>query len=254
MQLHFKDYGAGQPLIILHGLFGSLDNWHFHSSQLAEHFRVLALDQRNHGHSPHCEEMGYPLMAADLAEFIEREHLPPVHVLGHSMGGKTAMQFALNYPEKTARLIVVDIAPRAYAPRHEQILEAMLRVAPATFHTRSQILQALEPQIPDLALRQFLLKNIQSDSAGVLSWRIGLREIRRNQDRLREEVKGDAPFPGPCLFVRGESSDFLMETDWPQIQRLFPHARLVTIARAGHWVQVQNREAFLKAVRGFLSE
>src|SRR5579859_1638969 len=162
MQLHFKSYGSGHPLIILHGLFGSLDNWHFHSSQLAGQFRVLAVDQRNHGHSPHSQQMDYTLMAEDLSELIDHEQLPRAHVLGHSMGGKTAMQFALKYPQKTARLMVIDMAPRAYSPRQAQILETLLSVDLTAFKTRSQLLEALAPKIPDLALRQFLLKNIES--------------------------------------------------------------------------------------------
>lgn len=254
MQLHFKACGSGEPLIILHGLFGSLDNWHYPSLKLAEDFRVLAIDQRNHGHSPHSLDMDYALMARDLSELIDREQLQRVHVLGHSMGGKTAMQFALNYPEKTAKLIVVDMAPRAYSPRHAQLIEAMLAVDPTAFRTRSQILETLASAIPELALRQFLLKNLESNSAGALHWRIGLREIQMNYDRLRQAVAGGTPFRGPCLFVRGENSDFLTESDWPQIEALFPQARLVTIPRAGHWVHVQNPEAFLNVIRAFLVE
>ncbi|HWH71651.1 MAG TPA: alpha/beta fold hydrolase, partial [Candidatus Sulfotelmatobacter sp.] len=143
MQLHSQSLGHGQPLIVLHGLFGSLQNWHTVSRALAEQFRVIAVDQRNHGHSPHSDEMSYRLMAQDLEEFMRAHNLARAHVMGHSMGGKTAMQFALLYPERVEKLIVVDIAPREYVPRHQKMLEGMLSLDLTTFQTRKQMEEAL---------------------------------------------------------------------------------------------------------------
>jgi pimeloyl-ACP methyl ester carboxylesterase len=252
MQLHFKSFGSGESLIILHGLLGSLDNWRSVSQKLADGFRVLAVDQRNHGHSAHSKEMNYTVMAEDISELMEREHLERAHVLGHSMGGKTAMRLALRHPQRVAKLIVVDIAPRAYSPRHAKILSAMLALDPAAFRNRGQVQEALAPAIPDLGLRQFLLKNLETDPAGNLKWRIGLQDIFLNYDSLRQALESPIAFERPCLFIRGENSDFLTESDFPSIQRLFPQARLETIPDSHHWVHVENPEAFIKTVREFL--
>src|SRR6266404_6164360 len=166
MQLHFRSYGQGSPLIILHGLFGSLENWHTVSERLSSRFQVFAVDQRNHGQSPHSSEMDYKLMAEDLAEFMQTQRLTETHILGHSMGGKTAMQFAFLYPGYVRRLVVVDIAPRAYAPRHKQILQAMMSLDLALYTDRGQIEKALEPAIPELALRRFLIKSVSRLPSG----------------------------------------------------------------------------------------
>ena len=166
MQLHFRSYGDGEPLIILHGLFGSLDNWHSMSVKLAAPFQVFAVDQRNHGASPHSPEMSYPIMADDLEEFLQSQGLARAYVMGHSMGGKTAMQFALRYPHRVERLVVVDIAPRVYSPLHARILEALLALDLASFKTRKQVEDALASAIPELGTRQFLLKNLTRGAEG----------------------------------------------------------------------------------------
>jgi len=252
MQLHFRSYGAGAPLVILHGLFGSLDNWHTVSQRLGGHFHVLAVDQRNHGRSPHCPEMDYRLMADDVAEFLDQQQLAEAFVLGHSMGGKTAMQLALAHPRRVARLVVADMAPRAYPPRHEKILAGMLALDLAAAASRHQLAEALAPWVPELATRQFLLKNVAADAEGRFHWRCGLDEIHRNYGRLAEALAASPPYPGPTLFLRGERSDFLREEDEPGIRQLFPHAELGTIPRAGHLLHADNPEAFLRAVSGFL--
>jgi pimeloyl-ACP methyl ester carboxylesterase len=252
MQLHFKSYGQGRPLIVLHGLLGSLDNWHSISLQLAGHFQVFAVDQRNHGCSPHSPEMDYYLMAEDLNEFMRAQHLPHARVLGHSMGAKTAMQLALLHPDRVEKLIAVDLAPRAYPLRHERIFAGLLSIDPAAFQTRKQMEEALAPSIPDLALRQFLLKNVTRDPGGRFRWKIGLREIHRNYARLAEALAHERPFTKPTLFIRGENSDYLREEDLSSIHRLFPHAQLQAIPKAGHLVHAENPGAFLEAVLKFL--
>ena len=252
MQLHYKSYGSGQPLIILHGLLGSLENWRSACLELARDFRIIAPDQRNHGHSPHSEEMNYPSMAEDVSELLDRENLPSAPVLGHSMGGKTAMQLALSHPHRVTKLIVADMAPRAYSPRHAKILSAMLALDLSSFQTRRHVQEALAPAIPDLAVRQFLLKNLEFDSSGQLRWRIGLAQIFRNYDALRQPLQSESPFKRPTLFLRGEHSDFLTEDDFPSIQKLFPEARLQTIPQASHWVHADNLPVFIQKVREFL--
>jgi pimeloyl-ACP methyl ester carboxylesterase len=253
MQLHYKSYGSGQPLIILHGLLGSLDNWRTVSLDLAHDFRILTPDLRNHGHSPQSEEMNYSVMAQDVSELMNHENLKQAYVLGHSMGGKTAMELALKQPERVSKLTIVDMAPRPYAPRHAKILSAMLTLDLSTFQTRRQLQEALAPAIPDLAVRQFLLKNLESDSAGTLRWRIGLRQIFQNYDSLRQPIESQIPFNCPTLFIRGEHSDYLTESDIPSIQKLFPLARLETVPQAGHWVHADNPAVFVQKVREFLA-
>jgi len=156
MQLHFREYGSGHPVIILHGLFGSLNNWATISHRLAAQFHVFAVDQRNHGGSVHSPEMNYDVMASDIRRFMDRHSIASAHVLGHSMGGKSAMQFALVNTDRIDRLVVVDIAPRAYRAAHEHLFRAMLAIDPAQFGTRREIDHALAASIPDTAVRRFL--------------------------------------------------------------------------------------------------
>jgi pimeloyl-ACP methyl ester carboxylesterase len=252
MQLHFQSYGEGPPLIILHGLFGSLENWHSISQKLAADFRVFAVDQRNHGRSAHAADMSYQSMAQDLKEFVTSQQLSEVNLLGHSMGGKTAMSFALNYPDRVERLIVADIAPRAYPPHHSEILTALLSLDLSSFKNRKDMEAHLAPLIPDLATRQFLLKNVKRDSAGAFYWQMNLTAIHRNYDRLNEALSSQQPFAKPTLFIRGDRSDYIRDEDLASIRRLFPKAELYEIPGAGHWVHVDAPEAFLRKVREFL--
>jgi esterase len=252
MNLAYREYGRGQPLIILHGLFGSSDNWHSMCKLLGESFRVFALDQRNHGGSPHSWEMNYHLMAEDLHDFLNQQGLAQAHVLGHSLGGKAAMQFALLFPAGVEKLIIADVSPRAYPPHHQGILNAMLALDPGEYETRRRAEAALAPAIPDLALRQFLLKNLTRNSQGRFDWKIGLREINQNYSALCEAIRSDRPWQQQALFIRGEKSQYLNELDLPLIHTLFPQAQLRTISRAGHLLQVENPQAFLNAVLDFL--
>jgi esterase len=252
MQLHFQSYGKGQPLIILHGLFGSLENWHSISQKLAEDFLVFAVDQRNHGRSPHALEMSYQLMAQDLEEFLATQQLGAVYLLGHSMGGKAAMRFTLNYPDQVEKLIVADIAPRAYPPHHSEILAALRSLDPPSFTSRKEMETRLANSIPDLATRQFLLKNVKRDSTGTFYWQMNLAAIDRNYARLNEALSGQPPFEKPTLFIRGERSDYIRDEDLASIRKLFPRAELHEIPGAGHWVHADAPETFLRKVREFL--
>ena len=253
MDLNFKQYGHGQPLVIIHGLFGSLDNWHTISEKLAGHFEVYALDLRNHGRSPHSPEMNYGLLAGDVREFMRRRRMAEASVLGHSMGGKVAMQLALQYPAVVSKLIVVDIAPRAYAPRHDKMIAGMLALELAGFQSRKEIEAALAPAVPELATRQFLLKNVERSAPGGFHWRIGLPEIAQNYSRLNEELQSDQSFDKPSLFIRGEKSDYLVPGDLEAIQKFFPKSILQAIPGAGHLVHIENPKDFLAAVVHFLN-
>ena len=193
-------------------------------------------------------------MAEDLAEFMQTHHLAEAHILGHSMGGKTAMQFAFLYPGYVRRLVVVDIAPRMYAPQHKQILEAMLSLDLAHFTDRKQIEKALEPQIPELALRRFLIKSVARLPSGGFVWKLNLEGINTHYDKLNAKLTWDRPFEKPTLFVRGEKSDYIEESDEALIRRLFPAAEFRTIKGAGHWVHAEAPEVFVDTVLGFLSD
>jgi pimeloyl-ACP methyl ester carboxylesterase len=252
MQLHFKESGQGRAVILLHGLFGSADNWHPVALRLAESFQVFALDQRNHGQSPHSDAMDYPLMAADVDEFMTARGLETAMVIGHSMGGKTAMQFALQFPERVEKLIVADMAPRAYAPSHEKIFAAQLALDLKSFSTRQQIEEVLALEIPDLTLRRFLLKNLGRNDAGEFFWKINLRGLAENYPRLREPVSAADPFVKPALFIRGGKSNYIKPEDERLIGELFPQAKIATIAEASHWVHASAPEAFLRLVLDFL--
>jgi len=252
MQLHFKEYGAGRPVILLHGLFGSADNWHFVAVRLAEAFRVLALDHRNHGQSPHSAEMDYPVMAADVNRFFAVRGLDSAAVIGHSMGGKTAMQLALHFPARVQKLVVADMAPRAYAAAHDKIFAALLALELPKFLHRAQIEEALAPEIPNPVLRRFLLKNLGRNPAGGFFWKINLRDIAQNYWRLREPVAGDAPFPRPALFIRGGKSKYVQPEDEPQIREWFPAAQIQAIPAAGHWIHADQPDEFLRLVLEFL--
>jgi pimeloyl-ACP methyl ester carboxylesterase len=264
MQLHFRQLGRGRPLVMLHGLFGSLDNWLGVAPRLAETFQLFLVDLRNHGSSPHDAEMNYPLMAADVAEFFDRQKLERASVVGHSMGGKAAMQFALDFPARVEKLVVVDISPRASPLDHENIFKALLALDLGQFQSRRQIEDVLAPDIPDLVVRQFLLKNLRSVSATTAAsssprpshfeWRIPLEFLFKKYPNICEAISPCAPFPGPALFLRGGKSHYISENGLPEIRQLFPRAELETISGAGHWVHADAREEFLQRILRFLTE
>ena len=224
MQLHFKQLGHGEPLILLHGLFGSADNWFGVAPKLAENFHVLIPDLRNHGQSPHSAEMNYSLMAADVENFFAAQKIESAHVVGHSMGGKVAMQFALDFPVRVKKLVVVDMAPRAYQRAHDYIFEALLELDLNLFQTRAEIEVALEPEIPSLNLRRFLLKNLGRDEQGKFFWKLNLRGVAENYPRLGEVLSLQNHFEKPTLFIRGGKSDYIRVGDELEIKQRFPMA------------------------------
>jgi len=253
MRLYYRNEGQGEPLIILHGLLGSSDNWRAMSKRLAQHFAVYSIDLRNHGQSPHAAEMNYAVMAEDIREFIETHALARAFLLGHSMGGKIAMQFAAAHPQEVARLVVVDIAPKTYPPSQRTLLAALRALDLERIGSFADADAALMAAIPETALRQFLIKNLSRDETGRFRWRIGLDEISENYDALTAEIAIDPPFEKPACFIRGGRSDFIADEDAALIRRAFPRARIETIERAGHWVQSEAPEEFYRTVVRFLS-
>jgi pimeloyl-ACP methyl ester carboxylesterase len=254
MDLFYKTYGEeGPPLVILHGLLGASGNWHTLSrTRFAEVARPVTVDQRNHGRSPHADRFDYDALAGDIRAFIDEHGLRPAHVLGHSMGGKTAMQLALTAPEAVDRLVVVDMAPKAYPPHHTDLLEALRGIDPTAYDSRSAIDDALAEDVPSTPVRQFLLKNLHYDGQ-TYTWQMNLEAIIDHYDRINEAVTADEPYDGPALFVRGERSDYVADEDREPIRRLFPNAEFATVGGAGHWVHADAPEAFADVVVDFLT-
>lgn len=254
MQLNFQSFGSGTPLIILHGLFGSSDNWQSLAKRLGQHFTVYAVDQRNHGESPHSPAFNYAVMADDLRDFLDARKIESAYILGHSMGGKTAMQFALSFPDRVQKLVVVDIAPKHYRATHDKIFEALLETNPGRYQTRGAVDAVLAAKIPDTATRQFLLKNLTSAGDGFLKWKIDVEAIHKNYPTLLDAPPANGTFTKPTLFIRGERSDYIQPSDQDAIQSRFPNPQMVSIPKADHWVHADAPNEFLQAVLSFLQQ
>lgn len=242
--------------MLLHGLFGSHRNWNWHARELAPGFAVYSLDLRNHGDSPHANEMSYPLMADDVLGFLDEQAIESANLLGHSMGGKVAMQLALSQPGRVRRLLVADIAPVTYTESrgdHEQVFAALAALDVAALESRQQADGLLASGIPDARVRQFLLSNLEKESGTGFRWRFNLDALQDNYDRLRDKPVGDGPFEGPVLFVRGAVSNYIVEQDRERILALFPRARLKTIMGAGHWLHAEKAQVFNRIARDFFS-
>ena len=255
MQLYYNSYGSESlpPLIILHGLLGSSDNWHSLGKIFGEHFRTFVLDARNHGHSPHNDVFNYHAMSEDVVEFMRQKNLLSVSLLGHSMGGKTAALVSLLYQELVDKLIVVDIAPRSYQAHHDQVFTVLTSLDLSMYEYRKDIDEVLSKKIREVPLRQFLMKNLIRDDSGRFHWKMNLEVIEKNFAQINEELPHDHQFDKPTLFIRGENSEYIQMKDLPAINQLFPHAELVTIKNAGHWVQVDAPKEFADIVLNFLS-
>ncbi len=253
MTLNFKKEGnAAESLIILHGLFGSLDNWMTFAKQMSQYFTVYLLDARNHGQSFHSDEFTYECMAKDVKDFMEKQQIEETVVLGHSMGGKTAMQFAFNYPHLVKKLIVADIAPKAYPVHHDEIIKGLQSLDFSVIKTRGEADEKLAESIPNLAVRQFLLKNMYWKEKNQLAWRFNLDVIAAQILNVGVEIKAPFPFSEPTLFVRGELSNYVLDEDVSDIKNIFPNMKLETISGSGHWIHAEKPKEFVKAVEAFL--
>jgi esterase len=238
---------------MIHGLLGSCATMGMLARGLARQFEVLAVDLRNHGRSFHAPGMTYREMAQDLAEFMDKKNIGPAGVAGHSMGGKCAMQLAMDFPEKVAGLVVLDMAPRAYEPVWEPHIRAMLDLDLSQVVRRDQADQLLALAVPDSTFRGFLLQNLKRGSDGRFFWRSDLSAILAALPDIGAPVSG-RQYPGPALFVRGGASDFVSDSDWKDIQALFPAAALKTIAGAGHLVHLEHPDLVTELLADFLGE
>ncbi|HEX6222900.1 MAG TPA: alpha/beta fold hydrolase [Chryseolinea sp.] len=252
MKLFFREQGQGQPMVILHGLFGSSDNWLTQAKLFAPHYRVMSIDQRNHGQSPHSDDFDYQCMVSDLDEFIQDKKLNEPIVIGHSMGGKAAMNLAVAHPDKISKLIVVDIAPRAYNLEHYTIVEGLKAIDIANLTTRNEADTVLSEHVPEPDVRQFLLKNLQRKSTGGFSWKINLPVIAEKLSNIGLDLQFEGQFEKPTLFIRGAKSKYVRDEDWQRIIKIFPSAKLETMD-TGHWVQAEKPQEFADVVMKWLS-
>lgn len=251
MKLFFREAGQGTPLIILHGLFGSSDNWYTLSKVFAERFRVFTIDQRNHGQSPHSSEHDYKLLTEDLEEFVKEHGLENPVILGHSMGGKTAMNFAIKHPDKTGKLIVVDIMPKTYPLHHDHILLGMKSLDLAGLKSRGEAEQILTQQIPKTDERQFIMKNLARNEQQGFEWKINLSSLDANIGRMGEALQYEGQYTGPALFIKGARSGYYKPGDEAAVAKYFPTAKWVTM-ETGHWVQAEQPKEFAKVVLDWL--
>lgn len=251
MKLNYKVKGeSGEPLVIIHGLFGSLDNWQTLANKLSDKFKVYLVDLRNHGKSPHSDEHSYELMAEDLKEFFEDNFLSDVNLIGHSMGGKTALFFADRYPKYLAKLMIVDIGVKGYPPHHTEILKGLNAIPQGEFSSRSQADEILVNYVPDFATRQFLLKNLTRDEHKKLIWKMNLPVLENYISEMGTELLIDK-IELETVFIRGEVSNYIIESDYDSLKELLPNSSIITAEKAGHWVHAEAPAFFYKGVITF---
>jgi len=252
LNLAFEEYGAGQSLIIAHGLFGSRANWRSLARRLSSDFRVLLVDLRNHGKSPHSGVHDYPSMAGDILQFVRAHQLENTALLGHSMGGKAAMELAVTAPERVSRLIVVDVSPRAYLTSPSiEVLRDLLAVDLNEARTRHDVDRELAARGLDRQLREFLLMALTRSRDGRFRWKFNLPAIASNASRLGDAVSSGC-FVGPALFIAGGKSGYVVPTDAHVVKSYFPNAQMVVIPRASHWPQIEAPADTYAAIREFL--
>lgn len=252
MLLNYKENGDGPPLVILHGLFGSLDNWATMARTLGSDFKAISMDLRNHGNSPHSDDWNYKVMAEDVHETLNQLKLSKVLMAGHSMGGKTALEFASLFPEMIEKLMVIDIAPRYYAPHHQQIIDALFSVNLNIIHTRKEAEEKISQSIADSATRQFLLKSLYWKETDRLDWKFNLAVIAKNIEIVGKKTPEDGKtIQKPVLFVKGSKSDYIQLSDEKTIPEMFTQAKVVTIEGAGHWIHAEKPVELLSCFLDF---
>lgn len=256
--LHSKIYGAeqpGTPLLVFHGLFGMLDNWGSFGKEFSGCFPVHLIDLRNHGKSFHSEDMSHDDLAHDISHYMDHYGIERAHLLGHSLGGKAVMQFAIKYPPKVEKLIVADISPKAYPPHHQGIIKALESVDFNVIKSRQEVEEILSQYIPEKSVIQFLAKNLYwEDQSGEkkLNWRFNLATLSQKYNDFVGNAIKFGVFTGETLFVAGAKSNYILPQDEFPIKQQFPKAKIIKIANAGHWVQAENPADFNAEVKKFL--
>jgi esterase len=251
VQLNYLTRGAGDPIILIHGLFGSASNLGIVARALAPHYCAYSLDVRNHGKSPHSESMSYREMAGDVVEFMDSLGMAQCPLLGHSMGGKIAMQVALDHPSRVSRLIVADVAPVDYPPHHQDTLAGLAAVAAATITSRRQADEILAQSVIEPGVRAFLLKSLERGEDGIFRWLLNREALTKNYASLGAANEGGS-FSGPVLFIKGGDSNYITSEYQAAVAKLFPNAQLKIIEGTGHWLHAEKPELFNKVVLRFL--
>ncbi|WP_348822643.1 alpha/beta fold hydrolase [Flavobacterium aestuarii] len=251
--LYSKIEGSGKPLLIIHGFLGMSDNWKTLGTQFAtDGFVVHMLDLRNHGRSFHSDEFSYEIMAQDVYDYCKANGLQSIDVIGHSMGGKTAMLLAASYPDLVDKLIVADIGPKFYAPHHQDILEGLNAVDFSNKPSRNEVEEILKAYIPDFGTRQFLMKSLFWLEPGQLGFRFNLKVFNEKIDEIGKALAADMVFDKPALFIRGGNSNYILDSDFEGIIKHFPAFTIQTIPNAGHWLHAENPKMFYELVSVFL--
>ncbi|HAW19870.1 MAG TPA: alpha/beta hydrolase [Flavobacteriales bacterium] len=252
MKLNYKILGEGKPIVILHGLMGMLDNWQAPGRLMEDAYKVILVDARNHGRSPHSDVHSYDSMVHDVIELMDSLNLDSAHILGHSMGGKVAIKLAQEFPSRVDKLIVADIGPKFYAVHHQDVLAALRAVPLDELKKRADAEAYMIPFLDEPGVRQFLMKSLFHPDRHSFAWRFNLDSIEANIENVGEALD-ELDYEGDSLFIRGGNSNYITDSDWPDIRMLFPNSYLATIDGAGHWLHAEKPREFVAAVRDFLS-
>ncbi len=244
MKLDYNQYGEGTPIIILHGLFGSADNWATLAKKIAASFSVYLVDQRNHGRSPHSHEFSYDLLAQDIADFMDQHHIVKAILMGHSMGGKAAMRFAQLFADRVIKLVVADMGVKKYQPHHGPMFKALHAVDLNSLTSRSEAEEQMKPYLPDQGVRQFLLKSLYRVDKESFGWRMNFEVLENKMDEILKALPSVASSV-PTYFISGTLSNYIVESDKVSIKRMFPNATFVEM-KAGHWLHAEDPDTFLR--------
>ncbi|MFT4535145.1 MAG: esterase [Saprospiraceae bacterium] len=251
--LNHKIFGQGDPIIILHGLFGMLDNWQTIGKKLAEDYMVILVDQRDHGKSKHTGEFNYQVLAEDLRVFMEENWIHEAHIIGHSMGGKTAMQFAVGNPDMIDKLIIVDIGPKAYKAGHDIIFKALREVEIDKVKSRGAVEKSIAKYIDDAGVRLFLMKNLQRIKEGGFRWKMNLELLHKEYPKIIDAIKYDGGIDVETLFIYGSKSNYIVPSEIGGIKEVFTHSTFEEVD-SGHWIHAEKPDELLRLVKGFLDE
>ncbi|WP_348797701.1 alpha/beta fold hydrolase [Flavobacterium adhaerens] len=251
--LYSKIEGSGKPLLIIHGFLGMSDNWKSLGAQFAnDGFQVHLLDLRNHGRSFHSDEFNYKVLVQDVYDYCQAHKLTAVDVIGHSMGGKTAMLLATTFPDLVDRLVVADIGPKFYPPHHQDILAGLNAVDFSTKPSRNDVEEVLKVYISDFGTRQFLMKNLYWVEPGQLAFRFNLKVFNEKIESIGEALPANLVFDKPTLFIRGGNSNYILDGDFETIKSHFSDSAIATIPNVGHWLHAENPVIFYELVINFL--
>ena len=252
LKLNHKVSGQGDPIVLVHGLFGSLENLGMIARGLSERYEVHSLDMRNHGRSPHSDVHTYDAMTQDVLGYLNDNGIERCHFLGHSMGGKVVMNMALHHPERVKKVIVADIAPVQYESHHDEIFEGLLSLPVSKLLSRTEADKALSPFVSEIPVRQFLLKNLVKSGSSGFSWRMNLKSLHKNYHHMITGLNSHAPFEDEVLLIAGGHSNYVQHHHRDHVLKLFPRIAMKVIPETGHWLHAEKPELFIRLCDSFL--